>query len=332
MRSVKSGPQQTRMATIGEKLRSEREGRGLSIEDVAHETHIHRNMLVGIEEDDFSMFASVTYAKSFLRNYAEFLEVDTTEVIQALEEGDSYRFGDNELMDEMKKTIKKDHRFKLERKPWRMRRRITPRKTGGAPVLLNFVLLVLIVALGLFYFLGFRTDSVEEAREEMAKGLTKVNPFRHDTAEEVIEPSPTKPVEKAESEVLEETKPVGEEEPKLVKADVPSKPEPSLVTSSSIQKPEVRLQFEDGLPPLSPDDSKKETVPGALKPRGEMEMTFSEEQVKPLSQEEVSPTTNRQTAEPQPVLRPEGTNPEELPEEIEGEDGVIRAVPVAGMQ
>lgn len=318
------------MATIGEKLRAERERRGLSIEDVAHETHIHRNMLVGIEEDDFSMFASVTYAKSFLRNYAEFLEVDTTEVIHALEEGDSYRFGDNELMAEMKKTIQKDHRFKLERKPWRLRRRFTPKKPGGAPVLLNFILLVLIVALGLFYFLGFRTDSIEEARAEMTKGLQRANPFHREMAEETIEPSPTKPVADAEPEEEEV-----DTAPKLAKADVPVKPATSMPPASSgpdIEKPEVRLQFEDGLTPLSESEVGGEQEQGVLKPRGRMEMTFSEERVKPLRQDELSPQGSRQTAEPQPVLRPEGTNPEALPEESRGDAGVIRAVPVAGMQ
>lgn len=314
------------MATIGETLRDKREQRGLSIDDVAHETHIHPNMLMGLEENDFSMFASVMYAKSFLRNYADFLEVDTSRMIEALEAGDSYRFGENELMTEMKETIKKDHHLKLERKPWRLRRRATPRKVKvGPPLLLNLILLILIVGLGLFYFLGFQADSLEEAKSEMAKGIRKANPFHREVAEETIEPSPTKPGQSG-----------GDTDAgtKVASAEVSGRTNeasPESALTPEIEKPRVELNLTDGPPSLAASDEEKPKV--APKPRGRMEMTFSEEKLKPLRQDEV-PAVGQSDAEPQPVLRPEGTNPETppAPEPRRGEGGIIHAVPVAGTQ
>ncbi len=110
------------METIGQKLGEARRQGGLSLEDVAHETHIHSNVLRHIEEDDFSTFPSVAYARSFIRNYADFLEVDVSSALHALSSGTVVRLGENELMDEMKKTIKKDHRFRLQRHPKAVRR------------------------------------------------------------------------------------------------------------------------------------------------------------------------------------------------------------------
>lgn len=142
--------------------------------DVSHETHIHANMIYSIEEDDFSKFASVAYAKSFIRNYAKFLGVDLGSAMEALDASKTLRLGEHELMGEMKKTIKKDRRFRLQRNPL-LRRRIT--KPGGAPVFLNIILGTLIAAIVMFYFLGYQATSPEETRDEITKGLQKANPF-----------------------------------------------------------------------------------------------------------------------------------------------------------
>jgi transcriptional regulator with XRE-family HTH domain len=163
------------MPTIGKKLEEARRQEGLSVEDVAHETHIHSSMIRGIEDDDFSMFPSVTYAKSFLRQYSDLLGVDISDAVQDLNSGVMVRLGDNEFMNEMKKTIRKDRRFRLERRPRSVRRKLE--KPGGAPIFLNLLLVVLIAALAIFYFLGFQTESPEEARKEIREGLARAIPF-----------------------------------------------------------------------------------------------------------------------------------------------------------
>ena len=170
------------MGTIGEILGDARRDSGLSIEDVAHETHIQPGTIRSIEEDDFSTFPSVAYAKSFIRKYAEFLDVDLSNALEALNSGVTVRLGDNELMDEMKRTIKKDRRFRLEKRPKAVRRKLD--KPGSAPILLNLILFALIAALAVFYFLGFNTNNAEEAKQEITKGLQKANPFADESETE----------------------------------------------------------------------------------------------------------------------------------------------------
>ncbi len=170
-----------KMGTIGEILGDARQNSGLSIEDVAHETRIQPATIRCIEEDDFSKLPSVAYAKSFIRKYAEFLEVDVSSALKALNSGVTVRLGDNELMDEMKRTIKKDRRFRLEKSPKTVRRKLD--KPGSAPILLNSFSR-LITALAVFYFLGFNTNNAEEAKQEITRGLQKANPFADESEAE----------------------------------------------------------------------------------------------------------------------------------------------------
>ncbi len=71
-------------ASIGKQLKQARLKRGLTVEDIAHETRIQQDKLRSLEEDDYSPFPSPTYAKSFLTIYSEYLDVDASEVIEAM--------------------------------------------------------------------------------------------------------------------------------------------------------------------------------------------------------------------------------------------------------
>jgi cytoskeletal protein RodZ len=62
--------------TIGEILKRAREARKLSIEDVNRETKISVKVIRALEQDDMDSFASETYLKGFLRNYAIYLGLD----------------------------------------------------------------------------------------------------------------------------------------------------------------------------------------------------------------------------------------------------------------
>lgn len=70
-------------------LRSTRESQELSIEDVAHRTRIPAATLRQMEANDYSQFASRAYAKSFLAQYAEFLDVDAIDWLDEFDLGDS---------------------------------------------------------------------------------------------------------------------------------------------------------------------------------------------------------------------------------------------------
>ena len=66
--------------TIGEILRNAREARDLSIEDVNRATKISVNVIRALEQDDMESFASETYLKGFLKNYAMYLGLDANKL------------------------------------------------------------------------------------------------------------------------------------------------------------------------------------------------------------------------------------------------------------
>jgi len=62
--------------SIGKKLMAARTERGLQVEDVAFKTHIPAARIRDLENDDFSNFANLTYAKGFLKIYSGYLNLD----------------------------------------------------------------------------------------------------------------------------------------------------------------------------------------------------------------------------------------------------------------
>ena len=61
----------------GEILKNTRSEKKLSFENVEKETKIRVKFLRALEEGDVSLFYSTAYARGFLKNYAEFLGLDT---------------------------------------------------------------------------------------------------------------------------------------------------------------------------------------------------------------------------------------------------------------
>ncbi|MDR1232075.1 MAG: helix-turn-helix domain-containing protein [Spirochaetaceae bacterium] len=68
------------MTSLGDTLRKAREDRGLTIDDVARDTNIARRYLVALEEENFAQFPAEAYAQGFMKNYGEYLGIDTEEI------------------------------------------------------------------------------------------------------------------------------------------------------------------------------------------------------------------------------------------------------------
>jgi cytoskeletal protein RodZ len=101
-------------------LSAAREKRGLSIEDAAHETRIPGQRLRYLESDNIAAFGSLTYARSFIRQYSDFLEVDATAMLEELPGG---AFGGE-----------RDYRYLTQSHgPW-LRERATHTARDSAPV------------------------------------------------------------------------------------------------------------------------------------------------------------------------------------------------------
>lgn len=256
------------MPTIGQKLGETRREKGLTVNDVAHATRIHPNMLLNIEEDDFSKFPSVAYAKSFIRKYSEHLELDLSAAMDHLNSGVTLRLEDSELINESQNTFTKDRLFRVGRRPRNVRRRIE--KPGGAPLFLNFILLALISALGIFYFLGYNADSIEEAKSDIAAGLKLPYP--------------------SES--------VGDAAPSL----------PGSAPQDPVRKPPVSVPFDEPLPTAVVEAAPDEIPANPLRPRSTPQMVVSDELVASPQTGEL-PATEKPDDGPPAILRPAGTTP-----------------------
>lgn len=69
------------MKTAGQILKQTRIKKNLSIDQVAKETKIRPVYLRALEEDDYQKLPSSTSARGFIKNYAEFLDLSSAEII-----------------------------------------------------------------------------------------------------------------------------------------------------------------------------------------------------------------------------------------------------------
>lgn len=82
-------------SNIGEKLKEAREARGLLLEDISHQTRIPLALLRAIEADCYSALPSPAYAKSFVLQYAGYLNYDASDWIRNFQIGNTLRNSDN---------------------------------------------------------------------------------------------------------------------------------------------------------------------------------------------------------------------------------------------
>lgn len=69
------------MADIGDKLRSAREAKGLSIEDIEKATKIQGRYLTAIEKNEFDKLPGDFYTRAFIRQYAQVVGLDGKELL-----------------------------------------------------------------------------------------------------------------------------------------------------------------------------------------------------------------------------------------------------------
>lgn len=71
--------------TLGQRLKHAREKRGLTLRDIEHTSKIPVARLQDLEDDKLNSFGGMTYAKAFLRTYADFLGVNADEVLSQIQ-------------------------------------------------------------------------------------------------------------------------------------------------------------------------------------------------------------------------------------------------------
>src|SRR5437879_1702589 len=78
--------QEPELAPVGERLRAAREGRGLSLEDVAAQTRIPRRHLESIEKAEWDNLPAPTYTIGFAKSYASIVGLERSEIGDQLRE------------------------------------------------------------------------------------------------------------------------------------------------------------------------------------------------------------------------------------------------------
>jgi cytoskeletal protein RodZ len=81
------------MATFGEKLRREREARGIGLEEIAAATKISPRYLDALERDDFEQLPGDVFTRGFVRAYAEQVGLAPDDLIEAFERERDSRVG-----------------------------------------------------------------------------------------------------------------------------------------------------------------------------------------------------------------------------------------------
>ncbi|MDO9300523.1 MAG: helix-turn-helix transcriptional regulator, partial [Anaerolineales bacterium] len=71
--------------SIGQRLKKERIARFLTLEKASEATRIRIVFLQALESDDYSAMPSAAQGRGFLRNYAEYLELNIDEMIAEIQ-------------------------------------------------------------------------------------------------------------------------------------------------------------------------------------------------------------------------------------------------------
>ncbi len=66
--------------SLGSRLKKERENKDLTLSQISEKLRIPREKLEALENDDYSVFEGIFYAKKFLKSYADFLDVSINSV------------------------------------------------------------------------------------------------------------------------------------------------------------------------------------------------------------------------------------------------------------
>ncbi|HST79477.1 MAG TPA: RodZ domain-containing protein [Verrucomicrobiae bacterium] len=119
------------MGSFGDKLRREREMRGVTLDEIAESTKIRRSHLEALEKEDFRNLPGGVFNKGFVRSYARFIGIDEDQAVA------DYAAISNEI-------APPEDQFPLEvhEKP---DRKLNPR-SSQLPLIASVVALVILVA------------------------------------------------------------------------------------------------------------------------------------------------------------------------------------------
>lgn len=222
------------MEGLGKKLQEARLARNLTLDEAARMTKIRPGRLQEIENEDFSEFASLAYAKGFLLIYGKFLDVDVSPYLEAFETSESVTVDgysylqDNPAPKPSRPVVARQHSS----------------GSGGRGSFLPFVIGVIVLVLG---FVAMKWILELQRLKPTPHLLVGVSPTATAEPEKIVAPQAL-PVDDAASPI-----PVATIAPTIQ----PTVPIPSPTLQPSPAEPEVRRAE-----PVHPEDLPK-TMPTA---------------------------------------------------------------------
>ena len=97
------------MQLIGDHLKKARKIKKIKIKSVSDELNISEYILKKIESNDFSNITHKAYLIGYLRSYANFLELNSEEIIKRYKFEDS--FGKEDLFEDLPRPLIKENLF-----------------------------------------------------------------------------------------------------------------------------------------------------------------------------------------------------------------------------
>ena len=153
------------MTSIGNTLKEARGRKSLTLEDVHAKLKIHPRVLQLLEDDRFEKLPSPLFVKSFIKTYADFLEVNGEELVQTYE-----------------RESRRDPEQVLFIKPAELRNREADAKAAPWKPLMMVVASILVVTVGYAAYKGienFRATHPAFARKaESVKSLKSAKPAK----------------------------------------------------------------------------------------------------------------------------------------------------------
>jgi cytoskeletal protein RodZ len=110
------------MSTVAEQLRAAREGKNLTVEQVAEMTKIRTDHLRALEEGNFNVFSAPIYIRGSVKIYAAALKLDTAALLATLaaELGRTEKFSEPPPLGETKKTLLDSLTLLLAKVNWKL--------------------------------------------------------------------------------------------------------------------------------------------------------------------------------------------------------------------
>ncbi len=234
------------MEGLGKKLKEARLARNLTLDEAGRMTKIRPSRLQDIENEEFSEFASLAYAKGFLLIYGKFLNVDVTPYLEAFESSESVTVDGYAYLQD--NPAPKPTRVSVSRRPSR-----APGGGGGSRgSLLPFVIGVVVLVAG---FMIMKWIAEINRLKPAPRQMIGVSPAPGTTKETIVAPRAV-PIE--ESPASRTPAPVA----------IATTPEPTVAqappTAPPVSaEPEVRRAE-----PVHPEDAAavKPTAPPVRKP------------------------------------------------------------------